>query len=115
MKTLNGTLEMISTFGLAQVRCGFPQAQAEAQGSPQYLHSESLVSLGSKSGFQLRPAIEVMIYFTYLNLLLLGEGQLWVTVEWSNPKLQEQVLKVSLVEESAQPLAVQPTGSGFVL
>lgn len=68
------------------MRCGFPQAQ----GSPQHLHSEGLVSLlfGSKSGFQIRQIAEVVIYFTYLSLLLLGEGRLLVTMEWSNSKLQ---------------------------
>lgn len=72
------------------------------------------LSLGSKSGFQLRPVVEVVIYFTYLNFLFLGE--LWVTVEWSNSKLQGQVtLKVSLVEEGTHPLAEQSRGSGFVL
>lgn len=60
--------------------------------------------------------MEVAIYFTCLNLLLLGEGRLWVTMEWSNSKLQGQVtLKVSLVEEGTHPLAGQSTGSGFVL
>lgn len=72
--------------------------------------------LGTKSGFHLRPIVEVVICFTHLNFLLLGEGQLRVTTEWSNSKLQGQVtLKASVVEEGTHPLAGQPTGSGFVL